>query len=624
MSTSIRKATFAGMMVVILAGLLGVFAIQGVAYASNPPSLQSGVLASDPTDDTGNAPVHKDGWEKVGDAWNYWQDGVLVKGDWVDTATAPTGMTGVEEGVHRYWIDCNGNLAVNRLINPEKAKDDSPNAYLAYATKLGFVATGKIKIAGKSTTKVYLARATGDELGKLETGNKYGLLRTSAYDDGTERVYYIDPSKHCAIIKTNIKKATPVKIEGFGWVLPCFKGGYLLTGVKKKIGNRVYLAKANGMLESGNVKVGGKLTSIVKTGKYDGGTTRYYYIDPTTHSAVVKTTPVKAKNFGWVLPCNKGGYLATGRTVLGKKVYLARLNGKLETGNKLGLFTSRKYNAKHKLLRYYINPLTHAITYGKPVKAKGFGYVYAPNKGGYLLCGVTRVDSTHVVLADAEGRICMKQGWVWTSKCTGSRELYYLEPTAQNKRVPGARIGYFNVEGTNYFSYDEGFLLRNSYHLWDDDWYYAYDDGSLQWEEVVSHLYQEAQGYWSPSEYLIMVDIDDPKVLVLEGSQYNWDVKFIWDCCTGAPETPTCEGTFSVGIKGWSFGEGNGFSCYYYTQINGDYLFHTRLYYANTWDLMNEDNLGNRHSHGCVHLLDENAKWIWDNVPSGTTIGCIY
>ena len=187
----------------------------------------------------------------------------------------------------------------------------------------------------------------------------------------------------------------------------------------------------------------------------------------------------------------------------------------------------------------------------------------------------------------------------------------------------GARVGKFKVDGATYLAQSKGSVVRSSFQQFGDKYYYADKFGALHYDSVVTNMYRKAQGYSSPSKYLLMVDIDNPKTIVFEGSSYNWKVKYIWDCCTGAPETPTVEGTFSVGIKGWSFGEDRGFSCYTYTQIYGDYLFHTRLYYANTRTLMGEDNLGNRHSHGCVHLLDENAEWIWYNVPSGTTIACI-
>ena len=135
-------------------------------------------------------------------------------------------------------------------------------------------------------------------------------------------------------------------------------------------------------------------------------------------------------------------------------------------------------------------------------------------------------------------------------------------------------------------------------------------------------MYWKAQDYWSPSDYLIMVDVDDPKTIVFEWWNNHWEPKFIWECSTGAPETPTVTGVFSVGIKGYSFGEDHGYSCYYYTQFYGDYLFHTRIYWANT-HILRDVSMNTRVSQGCVRLYDEDAKWIWDNVPEGTTVVCI-
>jgi lipoprotein-anchoring transpeptidase ErfK/SrfK len=116
-----------------------------------------------------------------------------------------------------------------------------------------------------------------------------------------------------------------------------------------------------------------------------------------------------------------------------------------------------------------------------------------------------------------------------------------------------------------------------------------------------------------------MVDTDDTKFVVFEGSYGNWTPIFVWDCGSGAPETPTVLGVFHVGIKGYSFGEQWGYSCYYYTQFYGNYLIHTGLYYANTWIPM-DTSMNIRNSHGCVRLDPPNAKWIWDNVSAGTTV----
>ena len=52
------------------------------------------------------------------------------------------------------------------------------------------------------------------------------------------------------------------------------------------------------------------------------------------------------------------------------------------------------------------------------------------------------------------------------------------------------------------------------------------------------------------------------------------------------------------------------------------YLFHTRIYWANT-HILRDVSMNTRVSQGCVRLYDEDAKWIWDNVPEGTTVVCI-
>lgn len=610
-----KRMAFVSLLLTALIGLLGVFAVQETAFADEALSLQSGSFTSSGEEVESQAAL-KHGWIKSGKTWQYWQAGTQVKGKWVDTATAPAGMKKAQSGKQRYWIDANGELAVNRLIDPTTAQD--AGAYYAYATKQGFVATGKCKVVTGDTARVYLGKTKGSRIGELETGDKYGMLRTKAYDNGVMRAYYIHPKAHAAVIKADISKATPVKVKGFGWVFPCNKGGFLLAGKKKIVGNRVYLAKQNGKLEDG-----GK-DHVLATTAYDKGTKRFYYINPKTHSAVVKKYAVYAKGFGWVLSCYKGGYLATGRKVLGNRVYLAHSNGKLETGNKQGFLSTKRYSSDGSAQRYYIDPRTHSVIYGKPVHVKSFGYVYAPNKWGYLLRGVTRVDSKHVVLASNSGKLFTKRGWVVTSQFSNGKERYWMEPTAKNKKVYGARTGYFYVNGSLYLGLDDGSVLRNEWHYYDGSYFSVDNDGVFNYDYVISRLCNLAQSYWSPSQYLIMVDIDDPQVVVFEGSQWNWSVKYVMDCCTGTPATPTPEGTFSIGARGYSFGESEGFSCYYWTQYYGPYYFHTRMYYPNEWVLMDERIGRERVSHGCIRLYDEDAYWIWTQVPSGTTVGCVY
>lgn len=62
----------------------------------------------------------------------------------------------------------------------------------------------------------------------------------------------------------------------------------------------------------------------------------------------------------------------------------------------------------------------------------------------------------------------------------------------------------------------------------------------------------------------------------------------------------------------------------YCTRITGHILFHSVWYHVNgnpaTLSNLQYNKLGTTASHGCVRLCVADAKWIYDNVPSGTTV----
>lgn len=87
---------------------------------------------------------------------------------------------------------------------------------------------------------------------------------------------------------------------------------------------------------------------------------------------------------------------------------------------------------------------------------------------------------------------------------------------------------------------------------------------------------------------------------------------------SGKPSAPTIKGIFYAGPKGYSFGEARGFRCLYYTQIKDNYLFHSIPY--NLDGSIRDPRLGMQLTDGCVRLSTKNAKWIYDNFPSGSTI----
>lgn len=96
-------------------------------------------------------------------------------------------------------------------------------------------------------------------------------------------------------------------------------------------------------------------------------------------------------------------------------------------------------------------------------------------------------------------------------------------------------------------------------------------------------------------------------------------------CSTGkaTPRSGTYtmpSGTYSRGT--WGLMVGNVWA-QYFTRIKGSILFHSVPYTArNKWSLeyWEYDKLGTAASAGCVRLTVKNAKWIYDNCPSGTQV----
>lgn len=130
-------------------------------------------------------------------------------------------------------------------------------------------------------------------------------------------------------------------------------------------------------------------------------------------------------------------------------------------------------------------------------------------------------------------------------------------------------------------------------------------------------MLQRIGGQSSRSRYLIGVDTAKCRVGIFQGSAGNWRPVKWWLCGPGKMSTPTVKGSFTVQGRGYSFG--SGFTCYYWTQFYGNYLFHSVTYRQGTRHIL-DPTLGRPVSHGCVRLDINNAKWIYDNIPRGTKV----
>ena len=127
--------------------------------------------------------------------------------------------------------------------------------------------------------------------------------------------------------------------------------------------------------------------------------------------------------------------------------------------------------------------------------------------------------------------------------------------------------------------------------------------------------------------YKLGISLDEQRVYVFQwdGSGYNDQIKK-FKCSTGMDGYATPSGTYQAGgritVDEWYYFKD--YNCYakYAYRIVGGILFHSVLYNSSKQGPTNSSvrALGRKASHGCVRLAVDDAKWIYDNCPEGTTV----
>ena len=223
----------------------------------------------------------------------------------------------------------------------------------------------------------------------------------------------------------------------------------------------------------------------------------------------------------------------------------------------------------------------------------------------------------------------MASGWQsWKGK------RYYISPSTM-RAVKWEQT----IDGKSYY-FDPDCSMHVGWLRWNSDGKYSYfgSDGvqcygskringisynfgssgrvSVDWDRA--NMASMAQGYSSNTNYLILVNTNIHRVSIYQGGRGSWTEVKYWSCTNGAPHTPTVKGTFIVQNRGMSFG--SGYTCWYWTQFYGNYLFHSVLYNPGSMSSIQDGRLGIAASHGCVRLDISNAKWIYDVIPWGTKV----
>ena len=497
------------------------------------------------------------GWKVIGQFWYYFdENGLMVSGEKKDIAG----------GI--YYFGESGNMLTGWINLPEG---------WYWADEYGRLQTGWRQIGiftyyfDNSTATFGLMAANCEKMidGKMYYFGESGNLLASGWLSRPEGWYWIDD---------NGDKTIGWKAIGKFWYY-FDENGLMASNIKRVIQGSTFCFGESGNMLTGWIKQPegwywadeyGRLVS----GWQDIGIFRYYFEE-------------EGSEYPFLM-------LANCTKVIDGVEYVFTESGALRTG----------WVYDHGDYYYYIN---NQVQTGW-LQTNGSWYYLDPDNSGKMLYSQWFLIDNEYYYFHASG--AMAKGWLWLSG-----GWYYL--SEYGRMVTGWQL----IGNDWYYFYKQNDPNGGGYGVMAANT--IIDGYRLQANcaMIVTEQYNmsiRAQSYSSSTSYLILVDRDACKVGIFTGRQGAWNFLYFWDCAPGTAATPTVSGVFTVQSKGYYFDSGSS-RCYWYTQFYGNYLFHSVLYSKYTGDLV-DGRVGIPLSHGCVRLVIGNAKWIYDNIPSGTKV----
>lgn len=532
--------------------------------------------------------------------------------------------------LERYWVWSDGTVAKNELITPENGA-----GYYAYATADGPILRGKFD---NGAGRIYVADNEGKLMGSDMTSD--GWVVTTLYDGHYER-YYVDATTKAAV-------SGFFNVADYGDVFGTGGEGYIIRG-DFMFGNRKWSSDNDGKLRSGWYVTSG----------FGDGIQRYWMGDKvfdSAHAAAENRLVTPTDGAGYYAYATSGGLILRGKFDNGAgRVYIADNDGKL-MGSDMSSddwVVTDLYDGH--LERYYVDATSKAA-YSGFVRVPGYGDVFGRGGDGFVIRGALPFGET-VVLADNDGRLPTQTGWLVTDVYGQGLQRYYIEAIWQD--FNGAKPGY-STAGYEHYVTKEGYVLINGVQKIGKNYYMADSDGRLQkinvgWTTVNNKrvfvrtdgsmvefsdtgyaAWSGIQGYFSGSGYIMAIDNNACRVYVFTGTQGNYMPYAEWIATVGTTPEKGGDDSFGETFRGVSHVRAKGYqmgNCpyeFYWTEfyinsaaLQGDgegQRFHSILYWDQGMTSVYDGTLGQQASHGCVRLATENAKWVYDNIPLGTTV----
>lgn len=299
-----------------------------------------------------------------------------------------------------------------------------------------------------------------------------------------------------------------------------------------------------------------------------------------------------------ITPYNLGAILKWNKVSGATQYEIYRYDNKTKKWKSVAKTTNNTYkNTKLTNKRKYQYKVRAIRTAGGQTAIGGFSSVKKITAKKYLTCSVhpiyykARVRATTSLYKESSGSAV-------AGKIKKGTKVTIL------KRARGAKGRcYVQINGKGYW------INRNKLS------FYGGSYTTKDFTTNVKENFVNSNGYSSKTKYLIWISSYTQKVNIFKGSQGKWKLYKTYKCTTGKPSTSTPQGTFKINKKISRYG-GRTYELYM-TCFYGLTSFHTRLYRGGR---IVDSRIGKPVSGGCMRMYTNEAKFIYKNMPKGTTV----
>ena len=182
-------------------------------------------------------------------------------------------------------------------------------------------------------------------------------------------------------------------------------------------------------------------------------------------------------------------------------------------------------------------------------------------------------------------------------------------------------INIANYPQTHYITYADGTAPTKIFDTVQASYKGNYKSSyNPDYLDITKQNFVNGKGYSSSTQYLLWANLATQKVNVFQGSKGKWKLVKVFRCGSGAPATPTPQGVTYVTYKQTKW-KTDSYVCKPVVRFypNTGYAFHSVLYKPDESGIK-DGSIGFPVSHGCLRMKPSSIQWIYDNIPTKTTV----